>query len=90
MRKDILDQLTQALQLHGVAPTYVGRNSPVSVGMFGRRATPTADLLSGRDEATSARIASMASRGLKAPESLTLAEIKSVCASALTQAPNRN
>lgn len=37
-------------------------------------------------EQTSARIASIAARGMKKPESLTLAEIKAVCASANTQA----
>ena len=46
-----------------------------------------ADLLYG--EQTSGRVASIASRGLDNPASLTLDEIRSVCASALTQAPNR-
>ena len=38
-----------------------------------------------RNEQTSSRIASIAARGAKNPESLTHAEIKAVCASALTQ-----
>lgn len=36
-------------------------------------------------EATSARIAKLAAKGMKYPEKLTLDEIKEVCASALTQ-----
>lgn len=41
-------------------------------------------------EQTSPKVAAIASRGLKSPESLTKAEIRAVCASALTQAPNRS
>lgn len=37
-------------------------------------------------EQTSERIASIAARGINKPESLTLGEIQSVCASANTQA----
>lgn len=40
-------------------------------------------------EVTSARIGSIAARGLRDPGSLTHEEIKSLCASALTQRPNR-
>lgn len=40
-------------------------------------------------EVTSERIGKIASRGLRFPESLTLEEIKSLCASVLTQRPNR-
>ena len=40
-------------------------------------------------ELTSADIASIASRGLRDPASLTLDEIQAVCGTALTQAPNR-
>ena len=36
-------------------------------------------------EATSSRIAKIAAKGLNDPKSLTPAEIKAVCASALTQ-----
>lgn len=42
-----------------------------------------------RQEVTSASIASIAARGLRDPGSLTHDEIKKVCASALTQRPNR-
>jgi hypothetical protein len=38
-----------------------------------------------KQEMTSDRIASIAARGMSKPESLTLDEIKEVCASALTQ-----
>lgn len=41
------------------------------------------------NEVTSASVASIAARGLRDPGSLTLDEIKKVCASALTQRPNR-
>lgn len=41
------------------------------------------------NETTSASVASIASRGLRDPSSLTEDEIKSVCASVLTQRPNR-
>ncbi|USN14261.1 hypothetical protein PAPPERLAPAPP_00230 [Brevundimonas phage vB_BpoS-Papperlapapp] len=40
-------------------------------------------------EVTSASVGSIAARGLRDPASLTLDEIKKVCASALTQRPNR-
>uniref|UniRef100_UPI0025DAF3C8 hypothetical protein n=1 Tax=Sphingomonas sp. TaxID=28214 RepID=UPI0025DAF3C8 len=40
-------------------------------------------------EQTSARIASIASRGMNDPSSLTLDEIKCVCASALTQTADK-
>lgn len=36
-------------------------------------------------ESTSKRVATIAARGLKNPETLTLDEIQAVCASALTQ-----
>ena len=39
-------------------------------------------------EYTSAEIASIASRGLHDPASLTLAEVQAVCGTALTQAPD--
>jgi hypothetical protein len=42
------------------------------------------------NERTSDRVASIAARGLDDPTSLTLAEIRLVCASALTQAPDHN
>jgi hypothetical protein len=45
--------------------------------------------LIGEGETTSAEVASIASRGLRRPTSLTDAEIRAVCASALTQAPNK-
>lgn len=41
------------------------------------------------DEKTSARIAALASQAMRAPETLTLDEIKALGASALTQAPDR-
>lgn len=41
------------------------------------------------NEVTSAAVASIASRGLRDPGSLTHDEIKKVCASCLTQRPNR-
>jgi hypothetical protein len=40
-------------------------------------------------EVTSAAIGSIAARGLRNPGSLTLEEIKKVCASVLTQRPSR-
>lgn len=43
----------------------------------------------GQGETTSAHVASVAARGLSRPWSLTDAEIRAVCASALTQAPDR-
>ena len=43
-----------------------------------------------RNEHTSSEIAALAARGLADPASLTLDEIRSVCASALTQAPDRD
>jgi len=45
--------------------------------------------LKGVGETTSAEVASIASRGLRRPTSLTDAEIRAVCASALTQAPDK-
>ena len=40
------------------------------------------------NEKTSDEIASLAAKGLHSPDQLTLEEIRSVCASALTQAPD--
>jgi hypothetical protein len=45
--------------------------------------------LTGEGETTSAQVASIASKGLARPMTLTAKEIRTVCASALTQAPNR-
>jgi hypothetical protein len=42
-----------------------------------------------KNETTSKRIASIAARGMKNPASLTLDEIKRVCGSANTQAPDK-
>lgn len=42
-----------------------------------------------KDEETSARVAEIASRGLTAPGSLTLEEIRALCGSVLTQRPDR-
>ena len=42
-------------------------------------------LVFSENEQTSEPVASIAARGLKDPKSLTLAEIKAVCASALAQ-----
>jgi hypothetical protein len=42
-----------------------------------------------RNEKSSKRIAAIAARGLADPESLTLKEIKAVCGSVVTQAPDR-
>lgn len=42
-----------------------------------------------RNERTSRRVAAIAARGLRAPSTLSCAEIKAVCASVLTQAPDR-
>lgn len=52
--------------------------------IFGRRRI-TASVV----ESTSPEVASIAARGLQHPEMLTLREIETVCASALTQAPDR-
>ncbi|MDO7835699.1 hypothetical protein Q4610_11665 [Sphingobium sp. HBC34] len=88
MSGNILEELAQMLESKGLPPSYIGRTTPLGHGIFGRRVTPAANALLGYDEQTSARVASIASRGLQAPESLTLSEIKSVCASALTQTQN--
>jgi hypothetical protein len=40
------------------------------------------------NEQTSARIARIASKGLKTPSKLTTAEIRAIAGAALTQAPN--
>jgi hypothetical protein len=45
--------------------------------------------LIGEGETTSRQAASIASRGLRNPMSLTASEIRTVCASALKQAPDR-
>lgn len=42
-----------------------------------------------RNEKTSKRIAAIAARGIRAPSTLTCAEIRSLCASVLTQASDR-
>ena len=42
-----------------------------------------------RNEKTSAKVAPIASKGLKNPKSLSLTEIKKVSASALTQTANK-
>jgi len=42
-----------------------------------------------KNEKTSAKVASIAAKGLKSPGSLTKAQIKTLAASALTQAPDR-
>lgn len=42
-----------------------------------------------KPEETSSAVAEIAARGLHDPASLTLDEIKSVCASALTQRPDK-
>ena len=41
------------------------------------------------NERTSAEIASLAARGWRHPERLSMDEVQRVCASAVTQAPNR-
>ena len=43
-----------------------------------------------KNEKTSPEVASIASRGLRDPASLTNEEIKKVCGSVLTQAPDKN
>jgi hypothetical protein len=45
--------------------------------------------LIGEGETTSRKVASIASRGLRSPASLSAAEVRAVCASALKQAPDR-
>jgi hypothetical protein len=42
-----------------------------------------------RDEKTSPRIAAIAARGVSRPETLTPPEIRAVCASVLSQAPDK-
>ena len=42
-----------------------------------------------KNEKTSIKVAKVASKGLKNPNELTNAQIKSVCASVLTQAPDK-
>jgi len=53
------------------------------------RITGAARVLSGRDEKEGATVAIIAARGVRKPFGLTMEEIKVVCASALTQRPNR-
>lgn len=43
----------------------------------------------GRGEQTSSRVASIASKGLQKPSSLTNSQIKTLSASVLTQAPDK-
>ncbi len=43
----------------------------------------------GKNERTSSRVASIASKGLKNPARLTKKEIKTIAGSVLTQAPDR-
>jgi hypothetical protein len=45
--------------------------------------------LIGEGETTSRQVASIASKGLAKPASLTTKEIRTICASALTQAPDK-
>lgn len=60
------------------------------MAMFGNRPNNlVSSLIRAGNEQTSARIASLASRAMRDPESLTLEEIRQLGASALTQAPNR-
>ena len=42
-----------------------------------------------KNEKTSSKVASIASKGLKSPGSLTNKEIKTIAATALTQAPDK-
>mgnify|MGYP007100116628 CR=1 FL=1 len=42
-----------------------------------------------KNEKTSKRIAKLAAKGVRAPSTLTTAEIKAVCASVLTQAEDK-
>lgn len=42
-----------------------------------------------KNEKTGSKVASLASKWLKNPKKLTLKEIKSICASNLTQAPDK-
>ncbi len=42
-----------------------------------------------KNELTSARIAAIAAKGIKDPASLTPKEIRAICASALTQRPDK-
>jgi hypothetical protein len=41
------------------------------------------------EEFTSAEVATLAARGVRSPENLTMKEVRAVCASALTQARPR-
>jgi hypothetical protein len=43
-----------------------------------------------KNEKTSKKVATIASKGLKNPKSLTKAEIKTLAASTLTQAPDKS
>jgi hypothetical protein len=43
----------------------------------------------GRNEVTSKRIAAIAAKGIKSPLKLTLEEVQMICASVLTQAPDK-
>jgi hypothetical protein len=50
---------------------------------------PNEEIQMARNEKTSPKVASTASKGLKDPKSLTPKQIKSVSAAALTQAPDK-
>ena len=66
--------------------SYGGLKGPTS--LLGRSTSVNA-LFGAVGEQTSARVASIASRGLDDPASLTFEEIRTVCGSALTQTANK-
>ena len=67
--------------------TPLDRRSTCALPMTRAREAPVAIQL---NEQTSARVAALAGRGLTNPESLTIEEIKAVCASALAQAKEQH
>jgi hypothetical protein len=58
--------------------------------LVGRAHDPTWEANMSKGEFTSEEIASIAARGVRDPKSLTEAEIKAVCGSAMTQVRNRD
>ena len=83
MSDKFLNDLLDALESSKQTPSYIGRKTPTDMFDFYVKTALS------RNEQTSSSVASIAARGLKVPGSLTPSEIKTVCASALTQAPNR-
>jgi ABC-type uncharacterized transport system permease subunit len=66
----------------GIGSGLLGQRRPMGAG--------AAAILAARNEHSSAHMATLASRAMQQPETLTPAEIRSLAACVLTQAPDRN